>query len=175
VSGKTKAWPYGSAADRDHPLTAHRIAVCSSHPGWHFLVGFDRESEAQPTDAETAMLASYLDEYKSHWYAGSGFQKRMEEHPLDVDGGANGVVFHKWGDDDWGYRRQSYRIGFLFTVVWPNLRGATEYAGYKWRGPLSLPVLMDRIHSIGDDGPLERWVSWKAEHPEVFGEAGESR
>jgi hypothetical protein len=41
-------WPFD--ADRDDPLTAHRIAVTSSHPGWRHVVAFDRE----PTDAEVA-------------------------------------------------------------------------------------------------------------------------
>lgn len=160
-------WPFD--ADRDDPLTTHRIAVTSSHPMWRYLVAFDRESEARPTDAETAMLASFLEEYKDRWYGDSGYRKRMERRPLDVDGGANGVVFHKWGTDDWGYRRQSYTIGYLFTVTWPGRRrdADREDRGFL-NGPCSLLALMDFIHTIGGDGPMPSWLAWKATHPDVF-------
>lgn len=160
----TTTWPYGTDADQHDPLTAHRIAVTSSHPMWRFLVAFDRESEARPTDAETAMLVSFLDEYKHHWY-NPGFLSKLAEKPLDVDGGANGVIFHKWAGDDWGYRRQSYTIGNLWTVAWPSQRDGREYG--RLAGPLSLTELMDRINGHGDD-PNPRWEAWKAAHPEVF-------
>jgi hypothetical protein len=156
-------WPFD--ADRDDPLTAHRLAVTSSHPGWRYLVAFDRESEERPTDAETAMLVSYLDEYKDHWYGDNRYRRQIERRPLDVDGGANGVIFHKWGADDWGYRRQSYERGYLFTVVPPAMRDRHTDG---WGGPLSLLALMDRIHTICDE-PTPHWVEWKAAHPEVFG------
>jgi len=159
-------WPFD--ADRDDPLTGLRIAVASSHPSWCFLVSFDRESEARPTDAEAAMLRSFLDEYKDHWYGDGSYRRQMEARPLDVDGGANGVIFHKWGPDDWGYRRRSYERGYLFSVVPPALRGR-----YKdgIPGPLSLPALLDRINGW-TDRPAPRWEAWKAAHPEVFGEVG---
>ncbi|GAA4439652.1 hypothetical protein [Phytohabitans houttuyneae] len=175
MAEQIEVWPFGRDADRDHPLTAHRIAVTSSHPGWRFLVAFDRESEAQPTDAEAAMLASFLSEYKDRHYGDSGYRRRMEQRTLDVDNGANGLVFHKWGDDDWGFRRQSFERGFLFTVVWPVMRNDDRYAGHEWRGPLALHVLMDRIHTVCDDKPMQRWTDWKAAHPEVFAVAGEPR
>ncbi len=59
-------WPFD--ADRDAPLTACRIAVTGSHPGWCFLVAFHRESEARPTDHEADLLVSFLDQYKDFWY-----------------------------------------------------------------------------------------------------------
>lgn len=155
-------WPFD--ADQHDPLTALRIAVTSSHPGWYYLVSFDSESPDRPTDTEAAMLASFLDEYKDHWYGDSSYRSRMERRPLDVDGGANGVIFHKWGPDDWGYRRHSYTRGHLFSVVPPALRGKYD-DGIP--GPLSLAALMDRIHTIGDE-PMPRWVAWKAARPEVF-------
>lgn len=159
-------WPFGADADRNDPLTAHRIAVTSSHPGWYYLVAFDGQSEARPTDAETAMLASYLDSYKDHWYGDSGFRRKMEERDLDVDGGANGVIFHKWAEDDWGYRRQSYTMGHLFSVTAPGNRGGRWDDGVP--GPKSLLELLDFINTIVDE-PLPRWVDWKAAHADVFG------
>jgi hypothetical protein len=156
-------WPFD--ADRDDPLTAHRIAVTSSHPGWFYLVAFDRESENRPTDAEVELLVSFLDEYNDHWYGDSGYRQRMQRRPLDVDGGANGIVFHKWAAHDWGYRRRSSTMGYLFSVVPPALRDRYD-DGIP--GPLSLAALMDRIHPIGGE-PMPRWVAWKAAHPDVFG------
>lgn len=157
-------WPFD--ADRGDPLTAHRIAVTSSHPGWCYLVAFDRESEERPTERETAMLVSFLEEYKHHWYR-PGYREHLERRPLDVDGGANGIVFHKWAENDWGYRRRSFERGNLFTVTWPAQRASAKPG--KYLGPFSLEALMDRIHTVGGDGPMQQWVDWKAAHPEVFG------
>lgn len=157
-------WPFGDDADCDDPLTAMRIAVTSSHPRWSYLVSFDRQSQERPTDAEAAMLASYLDEYKSHWYRPS-FAAQLLDRPLDVDGGANGVVFHKWGVDDWGFRRRSYTMGYLYTVVPPTLR-ATRTDGV--RGPLSLLRVLDWLHCHSDNSPSPRWTAWKASHPAVL-------
>jgi hypothetical protein len=158
-------WPFD--ADRDDRLTAHRIAVTSSHPGWYYLVSFDRESAERPTEREVALLVSYLDEYKAHWYGDSGYRKAMERRPLDVDGGANGVTFIKYGPDDWGYRRRTWQYGPLYVPQHPRIREA--YPDEAPLGPLSLAALMDRIHTIGSDAePMPRWVEWKAAHPEVF-------
>jgi hypothetical protein len=158
----TKAWPFGTDAIEDDPLTALRIAVVSSHPRWCYLVGFDRESDARPTDAEAAMLASYLDEYKAYWYGDNWFAQRMADRPIDVDGGANGVIFRKWGDDDWGYRRQSWNRGPLYVPQSPRIRD--RYPDEAPLGPLSLEQVMDHAHDINPG----RWQQWKAAHPEIF-------
>jgi hypothetical protein len=160
-------WPFGSDADRDDPLTKLRIAVTSSHPRWSYLVSFDRDSAVRPTDAEAAMLASFLEEYKHHWYRRS-YLAQLAERALDVDGGANGVVFHKFGTDDWGYRRHSFQQGWPWSVVWPSLRD--READSPIRGPFTLAEVMDRAQGRGDEPP-RRWVEWKAAHPEVFGQA----
>ena len=162
----TETWPFEEDADRADPLTALRIAVTSSHPRWYYLVSFDRESESRPTDAEAAMLASFLDEYKHHWY-NPRYLATLAERDLDVDGGANGVIFHKWAEDDWGFRRHSYEYGWLWSVPWPRLRA--EYPKESIGAPWSLARLMDRIHTIGDKQPIQHWLDWKAAHPEVFG------
>lgn len=161
-------WPFEDA-DRTDPLTALRIAVTGSHPRWRYLVAFDRESPDRPTDAEARMLASYLDEYKAHWYNAS-YAARLARRPLDVDGGANGVVFRKYGPDDWGYRRQSWTTGPLFFPGQPSLR--ERYPEEYPLGPFSLVALMDHIHSHAGGEPSPRWAQWKAAHHEVFGEVG---
>ncbi|NUS25072.1 MAG: hypothetical protein HOV92_12730 [Streptomyces sp.] len=160
----TAAWPFDTDATQDDPLTALRIAVTTSHPRWYYLVGFDRESDARPTDVEAAMLASYLEEYKTHWYNAS-YLAKLAERPLDVDGGANGVIFRKWGEGDWGYRRQSWTQGPLYVPQSPRIR--ERYPDEAPLGPLSLEQVMDRAHSHGD-APSPRWQQWKADHPEIF-------
>lgn len=166
MSTEIETWPFGNDADRDDPLTALRIAVTHAWPGWRYLVAFDRDSAERPTDAEAAMLASYLDEYKAHWYNPT-YLAKLATRALDVDGGANGVIFRKWGPDDWGYRRQSWQHGPLYVPESPRLRDGGFVAGRSVLGPFTLVQVMDYAHTIGDD-PMPRWVAWKAAHPEVF-------
>jgi hypothetical protein len=162
----TKAWPFEDDADEHDPLTASRIAVTGSHPMWCYLVAFDRGSPARPTEAEAVMLASYLDEYKDHWYGTEGgYRVKLAQKPLDVDGGANGVIFHKYGDDDWGYRRQSWTRGPRYIPQPPRLREL--YPNESPSGPYSLAQVMDHAHTIVDE-IHKRWLDWKAEHPDVF-------
>jgi len=92
-------WPFEDDADRDDPLTALRIAVTGSHPAWCYLVGFDRDSAARPTEAEARMLASFLRQYIDYWYADT-YKAKLAQRALDVDGGANGIVFRKYGEGD---------------------------------------------------------------------------
>lgn len=161
-------WEYD--APKDDPLTALRIPVTSSHPQWCYIVAFDVESAMRPSDAEAAMLVSYLSQYIDYWYNDS-FKAKLAQRPFDVDGGANGVVFHKYGEDDWGYRRVSWTQGPIF---WP---GAPHYRDWLRRkqeadlGAHSLLAVMDHIESFGDGEPSPRWVAWKDAHPEVFGKA----
>lgn len=151
-------WPYD--ADRDDPLTALRIPVTSAWPGWAYIVSFDgaREigSPARPTDAEAAMLVSFLEHYIDYWYNES-FKAKLKARPFDIDGGANGVTFHKYGDNDWAYRRRSWSMGPTFVPSWDR------------KEPLTLEQVMDRAHTFVDE-VSPRWLEWKAAHPEVFGE-----
>lgn len=157
-------WPYD--ADQHDPLTALRIpAVGSPWPRWHYIVAFDTgrldDEPQRPTDHEAQMLASFLQEYIDHWYNAT-WRHKLGERPFDIDGGANGVVFRKWGDDDWGYRRRTWEYGPTYVPAHPRIRGE------KSPGPLTLLQVMDRTHTFGDDGPMRRWVDWKAAHPDVF-------
>lgn len=157
-------WPFEDDADRDDPLTARRIAVTSSHPQWCYLVSFDRDSTERPTEAEAEMLASFLTEYIDRWYFDS-YKAKLAQRALDVDGGANGVTFIKYGPDDWGYRRRTWDLGPRYVPQHPRLREMYPNATI---GPLPLAALMDRIHTMGDDEPMKRWTEWKAAHPDVF-------
>lgn len=161
-------WPFGDDADRDDPLTALRIPVTSTWPGWSYIAAFDRGSDARPTDGEARMIASFIREYVERWYNDT-FKARLAERPLDVDGGANTTIFRKYADGDWGYRRRTWTIGPCFVPETPRVADRKS-------GPLTLEQVMDREYSYGGDGeePREHWVAWKAQHPDVFG-TGERR
>ncbi|MGP4085467.1 hypothetical protein [Streptomyces sp. KR55] len=162
-------WPFDEDADRDDPLAKLRIPVTGVHPRWRYIACFDRESEAWPTDAEAKMLASFIREYIEHWF-NERYQQHLAERPLDVDGGCNTVIFHKWADDDWSYRLNSWEYGPFWVPVAPRLRGGQH--NYKRLAKHSLVEVMDRKHTIGDES-LPRWLKWKAAHPDVFPAAHE--
>lgn len=159
--GNEMEWPFGDDADRNDPLTALRIAVASPYARQPYLITFDRDSAARPTDREARMLASYLEEYKTRWYYPS-YLAKLHELLLDVDEGANGVTFHKYAEDDWGYRRQSWTMGPRFVPQSPRF-------AERSLGPLNLEQLMDHIHSLGDGEPAHHWLDWKAGQPEIWG------
>lgn len=157
----SKAWPFGDDADKKDPLTKLRIAVAGPYAEWCYLVSFDPDSKLRPTDQEAALLASYLEEYKTQWY-NERYIAHMAEKPLDVDGGANGVTFHKYGENDWGYRRRTWRMGPQWVPNGPHIKDRTV-------GPMSLLSLMDHIHTVvGEMTP--RWVEWKKNHTDIFGD-----
>jgi hypothetical protein len=166
VSAKNTDWPYD--ADQHDPLTAQRIPVVgSAWPSWFYIVAFDSgrldDEHHRPTDREVAMLRSFLDEVLSGltpWW-----RSEMAKRPYDIDGGAAGVIFRKWGPDDWGYRRRTWEYGPTYVPAHPRIRARHEGSV----GPLDLERVMDRIYTFGDDKPISRWVQWKADHPEVFG------
>lgn len=148
-------WPYD--ADENDPLAAHRIPVVGSpHPWWNYIVALYDGSlfgskNPRPTEQETRMLGSFLEEYKARWY-GEGYLAVLAERPFDIDGGANGYTFQKYGEEGWGYRQRTWECGPQFVRAH------------------SLAALMDRVHSHGDDKTTPRWVAWKAVHPGVFTE-----
>jgi hypothetical protein len=158
----TVDWPYD--ADQHDPLTALRIPVTSAYPLWRYTATFDRESEIRPTDAEGRMLASFIEEYREHWF-NDWYKAKLSKRPFDTD--AVTRIFHKWAESDWSYRVATWEYGPVWVPVFPGLRGS-EHDVANWVAPMSLVQVMDRIHTIGDDGPMKRWREWKTSHPEVF-------
>lgn len=164
---ETAEWPYD--ADEHDPLTKLRIPVVgSAWPAWSYIVAFDcgrlDDEEFRPTGREAAMLRSFLDEYIARWCNDAWLKKR----PFDIDGVANGLVFRKWGEGDWGYRRRSWPARPTYVPEHPRIRGNSQL----WEsppGPLTLVKVMDLIHMHGLNEPCEWWEKWKAAHPEVFG------
>jgi hypothetical protein len=165
VTAAPSGWRWDAAPD--DPLTALRIPVTREVPEYPYLVAFDRTSPVRPTDAEAAMLRSYLDYYVERWYNAT-WQARLKERPFDIDGGANGIVFVKYAEGSWGYRRRSWRHSYQPAAPWDPA------TGYKTRRPaeeiLALPALLDRVASTSDSAAT-RWTRWKANNPEVFGGA----
>lgn len=170
----TAAWPFGTDAIQDDPLTALRIPVVTSFkPTWGYIAAylgtsadtgntFDPPwpfaSAERPTDAETQMLVSYLQEHRHYWFGNQGYARKMDQRPLDVDSGWNTVVFIKYADNDWGYRRCSWTYGPTFV---PGPPGSESREAV---GTLTLEQVMDRVHDLHP----ERWMEWKAAHPDVF-------
>ncbi|MFJ4624239.1 hypothetical protein [Streptomyces sp. NPDC088812] len=177
----TAHWPFGTDADRDDPLTELRVpAVNSFNPGWHYVAAYLKPvtdgpdylkgppfgSNERPTDREAQMLASFLLEHRRYWFRNQGYARKMDRRPLDVDSGWNTTVFIKYGPDDWGYRRCSWMYGHTFVPPGPSYR--ERYPDESCGGPLSLEQVMDRAHTLGSDEPMDHWVKWKADHPDVF-------
>lgn len=160
-------WPYD--ADQHDPLTKLRIPVTSAYPNWRYTACFDRESEMRPTDAEALILASFIEEYREHWFNDT-YKAKLSERPFDTD--AVTWVLHKWADNDWSYRVVTWEYGPFWVPVAPRLRGG-EHDYPKATGPMTLVQVMDRIHTIGDE-PMKNWLDWKAAHSEVFGEVADA-
>lgn len=165
------AWPFDTDAKQDDPLTALRVPVVTSfNPQWKYIAAYidvdiskySWGSTERPTDAEAAMIASFIEEYKHHWFRES-YHRELAKRPLDVDSGCNTTIFIKYGPDDWGYRRCSWEYGPLFLPASPKMRGNHP----EMPGPLTLEQVMDWCRSPGDE-PMLHWLKWKADHPETF-------
>lgn len=176
---ETKAWPFGLDADQHDPLTALRIPVVGSfNPQWKYVAAYLKPvtdgpdymkgppfgSLARPTETEARMLASFIEEYVQHWFNES-YQAKLAERPLDVDSGCPTIVFIKYGPDDWGHRVCTWQYGPTF-VPGPAGSPSRDASGV----PLSLEQLMDRKHTIVGE-PMQRWLDWKAAHPDIFATA----
>ncbi|WP_030574595.1 hypothetical protein [Streptomyces aureocirculatus] len=162
----TADWPFGTDADRDDPLTKLRILVVTSfNPDWKYIAAYigvntrcySWGSKERPTDAEAAMLDSYIDEY-IHYFLGDHERQRMLKRPLYVERRVITRVFNKYAPADWGYRILTWQYGPRF------LPGPPGSESRQTAGPLSLEQAMDRNHDIHP----KRWLDWKAAHPEVF-------
>ncbi|WP_318201107.1 hypothetical protein [Streptomyces sp. SCL15-4] len=97
----TQGWPFGTEALQDDPLTELRIPVVTSfNPSWCYVAAylgtsadtgntFDPPwpfaSVDRPTDAEAQMLVSYLQEHRHYWFGNTGYARKMDQRPLDVD------------------------------------------------------------------------------------------
>jgi hypothetical protein len=139
--------------------------ITSPYPRWNYVTAvvvgrWPFHEGPEPSDEELRVVESFHEEYCSHWYGPphTGWRARdMDLRPFDVDGGAVGRFLTKYANGGWGYRLRTWNRGPTFV---PTFRDE----------PASLVAVMDRIHSIGDK-PMDRWVQWKADHPDIFGGA----
>ncbi|MFF8910610.1 hypothetical protein [Streptomyces olivaceoviridis] len=179
---ETTAWPFGTDAIQDDPLTALRIPVVTSFkPMWHYTGAFLGTNEdtgqtweppwpfasaERPAEREVQQLLSFIAYHRHYWQTVHGYDMtRLDARPLDVDCNS-ATVFIKYGPDDWGYGKSSWTYGPTFVPGPPSQRG-TEYEYATAPGPLCLDQVMDLVHTIVDE-PMEHWTRWKAEHPDVF-------
>lgn len=146
-------------ADPADPLTELRIPVTGVRPEWGYFASFDKESEQRPTAAEAELIVSFIEEARRSWpveAAGLG------DEPFDWYPGYNTVVLHKYGHNDWGYRRNVRRNPADLFPPHPDDR----YAGTE---PMTLLDVFDRVHTAPRTGRIyDDWVDWKAKHPEIF-------
>lgn len=175
MAADTTAWPYD--ADQHHPLTALRVPViATTHPRWSYLAAVCVDEHRpcplyngqNPTEAEGKMIASFIDEYITHWYTPGWQHKLRTERPFPIDGGVNTVTFLKYGDGDWAYCRPTWEHGPV--PVYPAVRAEIAKRGEHtgiWTATMSLTALMDHIHTTFG-AVSTRWVQWKAAHPDVF-------
>ncbi|MEJ2886135.1 hypothetical protein [Actinomycetospora aeridis] len=113
-----------------------------------------------PTDDEARMIASFIDEYREHWYRDTFKAVMAEFAPYDIDGGANLAILRKRPEDGgWQYRKRTWESGPHW---WPDRESE----------PLTLAAVLDRVHTIAGD-PMRHWQEWKSAHSEVFSDATE--
>ena len=144
-------------ADLADPLAELRIPVTRWYPVHAYIAAFDRDSPHRPTSDEAAMLASFIEQYKTCWCP-SALWTRMDGEPFDVDPVRNTVVLHKYAPDDWGYRYRSWSV--------PRFAPPSPRTVNRLLGPWSLIDVLDYIH--GGVATAQVWADWKAAHPDVF-------
>jgi hypothetical protein len=168
-------WVFGDDVNQEDPLVGQRIPVVNSaYPSWKYIAAFlstgehsnidppwPLASKERPTDDEAKMISSFIQCYIQHWF-NDRYQRKLAQHPLDVDGGSNTTVFIKYGADDWGYRRCSWEYGPVFVPAPPGAPNRAETGGRH-----TLEQVMDRCHAVASK-PMQYWIDWKAAHPDTF-------
>jgi hypothetical protein len=159
-----KEWPYDAL--QNDPLTECRIAVVdNAWPMGSYIVAFDLDhvddAPNRPTEREVRQLQAFNAFYNRRYYSQYWIEK-MADRPFDIDDGANGYIFRKWGDDDWGYRQRLW--GRRGNTFWPGMPSQRAREGIPAK---TLVEVLDRIH--GDGSVRKQWEAWKQARPDVFG------
>lgn len=157
----SEEWPYAEdGVKRDEFAESLRLPIISSpYPRWCYvtavMVGeYPWEGMSQrPTDDELRAVASFHDEYVTHYYNERWIAK-MAARPFDLDGSAVGRYLVKYNHGGWGYRRSTWQYGPCFVPTAED-------------EPSDLIAVMDRVHTI-DDTLMDTWAQWKSDHAEVF-------
>lgn len=155
-------WPFAEdGVKRDEFAESLRLPIIHNpYPRWCYITAvmvgeypWDKTS-VRPTDDELRAIASFHQEYLNHWY-NKRWLNRMAQKPFDLDGSANMVIFLKRPDGGFAYRKGSWNRG-------------PEFVPERNAEPAGLVQVMDRIHTIGDGEPMQRWTDWKTQHADVF-------
>lgn len=157
-------WKYD--ADQHDSLVQLRIPVTSAFPDWPYTACFDRESRHRPTETEALMIASFIEEYQHRHFGDGQWRKKQQAQEFDLDC-PNTTVFHKWAADDWSYRNANWEYGWFWIPISPRLRDGNRQHP-EVQKVLTLVQVMDRIHNSETKYPTQSWLTWKAEHPDVF-------
>lgn len=148
----------------------HRVPVVTSLPMWMYEAALLVPTHAEggtpdpdafrlretvwPTDAEAAVIGSYID-YRMTYYR-EGYHRR--ERALDVDDSTNTVTFTKT-DRGWVYSRLTYRGSFYPRYDQPQFSG--DKAG--------LIALITSLHMFGSGTDVyEPFAAWMDKHPDVW-------
>jgi hypothetical protein len=134
--------------------------ITNPYPRWCYVTAVvvtedDLWCGQMPTDDELRMVASLNDQYRDYWYRDSYKQKMRNFAPFDIDGGAVGTYLIKHENGGWGYRKHTWQYG-------------PQYVPDRNAEATALDVVLDRIHSWGDDEISSKWLEWKAANPETF-------
>lgn len=153
-----------SDVDMNHPwVEKYRLPVIdSTNPRYGYIVSVvvPREDDeyaklfnlAAPTDAEAAVIGSYL-EYKVETLGyRSGYLAKMRERALDVDDTINTITLVKRTDGSWAYSR----------ITWTQPPAPFVNASYV---PKSVIEILDYIEKdyMTKETKAE-WIEWKRAH-----------
>lgn len=91
--------------------------LTSAHPKYFYVTGIIVDDwlwhGEVPTDEEVEVIGAIRKDYQDYFFPEPNhFRTQMEAFaPYDIDGGANGFLFLKRGDDNWAYNRRTWSSG----------------------------------------------------------------
>lgn len=130
-------------------ILKHRVPVVHAHENG-YPAGVWDATNVEITDLELRQLRSYIAFVMTRCIYKESFGLEVLKKPLPfIDWMANTLVFAK-SETGWSYRRASWTIGPYFV---PGIDKGMPLADVIERAEDLIP---------------ERWVTWKAEHPEEF-------
>lgn len=151
---------FADEVDVDHPLTARRIPVlrnCHSRFRYHvaLVIGcaeWEDVAALEPTPQEVDQLTAYLEKHM-RYYNDRYRAEVARRAPFDVDGTVNTHTFRKHPEHGWQYNVMTWTYGPSWFPTPPWHKAAN----------LSLEALLDKINTIGDGPPMQKWLDIKAE------------
>lgn len=158
---------FADEANIEHPLTARRIPVLRHcNPRWRYhaalVIGGASWEDPQnhgiePTAQEADQLCVYLEKHMR--YYNDSYRARVAARgPFDVDGTVNTHTFRKHAEHGWQYNVMTWNQGPTWFPTPP----------FHKVGPFTLEQLLDRIHTYGDEKPIQKWLDLKAEYAAAF-------